>query len=201
MPSAWFDFHGGIGWVTGSGVKACVRCGQWADRLCDWPMGKGKTCDALLCVNCAGSVGPEVDFCPVHAMLYREQCSWDFDKKPGVDEMAVKSFDRALVAVASSSEPERERCRHALWSQFVVSASVDRFGSRTTEWFAVRLEDGTEIRGTIEKGKLVVSAVLLPAKEGLREPVSLDGDAAILAASVAREAIRGVVQSSGENGN
>jgi hypothetical protein len=38
--------------MCGDGVEAC-RCGYEAEYLCDFPMGKGKTCDAKLCESCA----------------------------------------------------------------------------------------------------------------------------------------------------
>lgn len=71
------------GWVCGSGIVPCSTCGNVADHLCDYPMGKGKTCDAPLCDNHAIKVKrfPQnrlrlvdednewVEFCPNHAAL------------------------------------------------------------------------------------------------------------------------------------
>lgn len=40
----------GWGWMCGAGVPGpCSVCGLVADHLCDFPMGKGNTCDAMLC--------------------------------------------------------------------------------------------------------------------------------------------------------
>lgn len=36
-------------------------------RLCDYPAGGKKTCDAVLCVACADHRGRDVDYCPLHA--------------------------------------------------------------------------------------------------------------------------------------
>ncbi len=75
------------GIMCGSGIIPCSTCGCIADHLCDYPMGKGKTCSAPLCdahaikvdrVNAQmqlfddGEVDePEwIEFCPAHyAML------------------------------------------------------------------------------------------------------------------------------------
>lgn len=62
--------------------KKCVVCGvKGADRLCDWPMGDGKTCDRVLCRRCAQRPAPvfgkpdmgEVDYCPEHMAMHRLQ--------------------------------------------------------------------------------------------------------------------------------
>ena len=76
-PEGRWDVH-----VCGSGIKAC-GCGRYAEYLCDWPLGKGKTCDAPLCEIHAISQGfgrsnqlrlfdnapdpkTEIHFCPTH---------------------------------------------------------------------------------------------------------------------------------------
>ena len=45
--------------------KACKVCGKTAGLLCDFPTGRGKTCDAPLCSDCVSKVGG-ADFCPEH---------------------------------------------------------------------------------------------------------------------------------------
>jgi hypothetical protein len=44
------------------------KCGSGleADILCDFPDGKGHTCDIKLCRSCAVKQGPDVDYCPFH---------------------------------------------------------------------------------------------------------------------------------------
>lgn len=43
------DFAG-EGFISGDdAIQPCSTCHYLAEYLCDWPMGKGKTCDALLC--------------------------------------------------------------------------------------------------------------------------------------------------------
>jgi hypothetical protein len=42
-------------------------CGAEVARLCDFPLGKGKTCDRPVCARHAKRVGPDHDLCPIHA--------------------------------------------------------------------------------------------------------------------------------------
>lgn len=49
---------------------ACA-CGHAADFLCDYPIGKGKTCDLALCGCCRESIGEERDLCRIHAAQFR----------------------------------------------------------------------------------------------------------------------------------
>jgi hypothetical protein len=67
----------------------CSVCGRkGADRLCDWLIGNGKTCDKPLCRHCAGHPVPvfgkpetaDIDYCPEHYALYRGQ---SFEIKKG----------------------------------------------------------------------------------------------------------------------
>ncbi len=84
---AWIDPRTGepTGFACGEGVVACSVCGVWAERLCDYPLGKGRTCDAPLCSNHAIPVRPFpqkrlrvqddadaewVEFCPQHYTLH-----------------------------------------------------------------------------------------------------------------------------------
>lgn len=88
MGSALIEVGGSYAWVRGTGLKTCsVRgCFVLQEFLCDYPMGKGKTCDAPLCrrhamlqahrmpVNLPGLFDEteedlderRIDFCPVH---------------------------------------------------------------------------------------------------------------------------------------
>lgn len=49
---------------------ACA-CGHSADFLCDYPIGRGKTCDLELCGCCREAIGEELDLCRVHAAQFR----------------------------------------------------------------------------------------------------------------------------------
>ena len=47
--------------------QTCKFCNHlWITKLCDFPVGHGKTCDAGMCEQCATNVAREVDYCPIH---------------------------------------------------------------------------------------------------------------------------------------
>jgi hypothetical protein len=46
--------------------KRCHFCNRFADKLCDFPVRRGKTCDADICSRCATSIGDNLDYCPRH---------------------------------------------------------------------------------------------------------------------------------------
>ena len=78
---------GSHGHIRGTGIKPCASCPVIAEYLCDYPMRRGKTCDAPLCRNHAivqgrrlsmqlmlfddGEIPPEeaVHFCPAHHLI------------------------------------------------------------------------------------------------------------------------------------
>jgi RNA polymerase subunit RPABC4/transcription elongation factor Spt4 len=49
--------------------KVCTRLTneRWL-RECDFVLPNGKTCDLLMCSNCAEATGPDTDLCPVHSI-------------------------------------------------------------------------------------------------------------------------------------
>lgn len=47
-------------------TKRCA-CGNEAGMLCDWKVGKNRTCDVPLCDGCTTSPAPGKDLCPGHA--------------------------------------------------------------------------------------------------------------------------------------
>lgn len=75
MPCTPFDLGNGVTGIActrGSSRKRCKECGANASKLCDYPLrGKsaGRTCDANLCARCAVNVGPDRDYCGVHARV------------------------------------------------------------------------------------------------------------------------------------
>lgn len=75
---------GGEGFVCGSeellvAFKPCSWCDCFHDFLCDYPMGRGKTCDTLLCEKHARAIGEDKHLCPIHFA--------EFQKKAGVDRI------------------------------------------------------------------------------------------------------------------
>lgn len=51
--------------------KSCSVCKRKTreSKLCDFRMGAGKTCDAVLCQACATHTEPDTDLCPTHAHM------------------------------------------------------------------------------------------------------------------------------------
>jgi hypothetical protein len=48
-------------------TQRCKFCGIGVvAKLCDFPVGPKKTCDAGMCAKCATSVGADLDYCPKH---------------------------------------------------------------------------------------------------------------------------------------
>lgn len=68
-PDALVEGHGLMFWHTESSQPVVCACGHFGDFLCDGPVGKGRTCDALLCKCCRTVVADGIDFCPTHAAL------------------------------------------------------------------------------------------------------------------------------------
>lgn len=48
------------------------KCGARGDKLCDWPIGDGKTCDKPMCDRHATNVGKNLDYCKIHAKMRSE---------------------------------------------------------------------------------------------------------------------------------
>ena len=71
MPCEHVKFPGGHAIVCTRGKrmprKCYMNCGRWSSKLCDWPVGKGRTCDRPLCDTCAVAAGKDMDFCPSHS--------------------------------------------------------------------------------------------------------------------------------------
>ena len=52
-------------------IESCGECSDFADYLCDWPMGRGETCDHRLCEAHAHPIGEDRHLCPVHARVFK----------------------------------------------------------------------------------------------------------------------------------
>jgi uncharacterized protein YeaO (DUF488 family) len=62
----------GAGFVCTSGARRsgppCRSCGEpKTSLLCDYDVGRGKTCDAPICGACRTNIGEDRDLCPPHA--------------------------------------------------------------------------------------------------------------------------------------
>ncbi len=61
-----------VGFVSGPGIEPCVVCGMPADFLCDYPVGRRRTCDQPLCEKHRihqGAEWQDIDFCPTHVLI------------------------------------------------------------------------------------------------------------------------------------
>lgn len=76
MPCYRFTINGMPTFVCGKLGPRC-RCGApGSDALCDYPVGKGRTCDANMCSQCATEVAPDLHYCRPHYSMwtkYREE--------------------------------------------------------------------------------------------------------------------------------
>jgi hypothetical protein len=63
--------NGGMAIMCGGRRKhrPCALCGRPSTLLCDYPTGKGKTCDRALCRLCAVPQAADVDWCKSHESL------------------------------------------------------------------------------------------------------------------------------------
>lgn len=76
--ASWMRQYGDVAYdvVPGGDVFICGdinvdlcgfgECEYAAEYLCDWPVGKGKTCDLPICRNHACEQRKGIHFCPVH---------------------------------------------------------------------------------------------------------------------------------------
>lgn len=71
MPCIDLKIPGGVAIVCTRGRGGrwgpCYACSAPHEALCDWPVGKGKTCDRRLCRQHRARQGGDVDWCHFHA--------------------------------------------------------------------------------------------------------------------------------------
>jgi hypothetical protein len=70
-----------IGFLCGKFGKPCPECGDVAKFLCDYPVGKNKTCNRILCDFHANEIAPDIHYCPAHYEKWQ-----DFVKNGGVEK-------------------------------------------------------------------------------------------------------------------
>lgn len=87
MPCEWYEKDGSVIHVNRRGStkgprRHCNFCGEdyYGGKLCDFPVGNGRTCDAQMCDECARTLGSQasdagnglkrlgdtIDVCPIH---------------------------------------------------------------------------------------------------------------------------------------
>ena len=68
MPCLPFQTPDGMRGIVCVQSRARPRCacGKPADLLCDYPVGRGKTCDRNICACHATEIGPDLHYCETH---------------------------------------------------------------------------------------------------------------------------------------
>lgn len=66
--------------------KKCADCLDLASKLCDYPVGKGKTCDRPVCDLHSAAVGPNLDYCATHFEMWKRHA-----KATGVEPFILES--------------------------------------------------------------------------------------------------------------
>ena len=69
------------GFLTADFGPPCAECGDVPEFLCDYPVGKEKTCDRPLCEFHANEVAPDIHYCPSHFQMWRK-----FERSGGVEK-------------------------------------------------------------------------------------------------------------------
>lgn len=70
MPCYALNRKDGHGFICGEFGPHCRHCMAVGDYLCDYPVGKDKTCDAPICGTHAAEVAPELHYCPAHLPMW-----------------------------------------------------------------------------------------------------------------------------------
>jgi len=95
------DPNDGPIFACGSEEVPVCRCGHMADILCDWPVGRGKTCDLPLCPDCAHHIGDDRDLVKYgltpETLQGRSRCVWAFLVEHEGHEFDWWSSDYAFI--------------------------------------------------------------------------------------------------------
>lgn len=69
----------------------CAECADVGSFLCDYPVGKDKTCDRHMCSDHATEVAPDLHYCAGHTKMWKE-----FEESGGVKSVLenVSQFKR-----------------------------------------------------------------------------------------------------------
>lgn len=107
--------------ILPNGARGCVcgprrasscshpGCLQPHTKLCDWPIGGGKTCSKRLCDGHAVSAGPDLDYCPDHEAGYDRDMATEHHLPPCPWEREAKiAAIRGYQAARRDGRPESE---------------------------------------------------------------------------------------------
>jgi len=79
------------GFMCGDLGPRCLDCGNVSDALCDFPVGRGKTCDRSICTTCSPDVQPDINYCRGH----RDE--WERFRREHLPEVITAQFGKARI--------------------------------------------------------------------------------------------------------
>lgn len=50
----------------------CAECQGLAENLCDYPVGKEKTCDRHICRQHSNEISPNLHYCTAHFIMWKD---------------------------------------------------------------------------------------------------------------------------------
>jgi predicted small metal-binding protein len=90
----WTEKHGREGKraiMCGDLGPKCLDCGNVSDALCDFPVGRRKTCDRSICTHCSPDLQPNLNYCAAH----REE--WERFRREHLPEVVTAQFGKRRV--------------------------------------------------------------------------------------------------------
>lgn len=98
MPCSWIKLSNGTVAIVKHAAPRRTRCqcgsGLFAELLCDWKVGPGKTCDAKICRACSTAPASGKDLCRVHTRAWHSHPSNPFRRDYPVDGDDVDDLTR-----------------------------------------------------------------------------------------------------------
>jgi len=67
--------------ICGNLGPHCAECSDVSENLCDFPVGKDKTCDRHLCHQHSNEIAPDLHYCTAHFKRWLQ-----FEREGGVKE-------------------------------------------------------------------------------------------------------------------
>lgn len=64
----------------------CIDCGNVSDALCDFPVGRGKTCDRAICTACSPDIQPNLNYCAPH------RAEWEKFRSEALPDVMFTAF-------------------------------------------------------------------------------------------------------------
>lgn len=96
---------------SGPGIEACQFCSVAADYLCDFPLGGGATCSAVVCRRHAvdqSHASIRLDYCPPHDAIEKAQLwpTWTQRRDKALDACLAQKLHGQRYAVFLKAEKD-----------------------------------------------------------------------------------------------